>query len=116
MWSSKGDRLQRLIADSRGFETHAESPEAPDGESPGSSILWSQVGAVKRITTRPRTTVSRRTSTETQILRRELVFFDRAGNELLRVEDALDPPDRYKLFLESIPRWTGLRISEETRH
>jgi hypothetical protein len=24
----------------------------------------------------------------------------------------LDPPDRYQRFLESIPRWTGLKVEQ----
>jgi hypothetical protein len=130
MWAAKGDKLQRFVADSHGFDTRAESPDdasAPQEASPpggiGDSadrvlrwkIAWSQVGAVKRVETRPRITNSRRNSTDAPV-RRELIFLDHDGQELLRIDDGLDPPERYKLFLESIPRWTGLEVKEEHIH
>ena len=123
MWAAGDNQLQRFVADSQGFDTHAErpcsppeaavsAPLSPDGEDglPCERILWSQVGAVKRIERRPRTSNSRRNSLDRPTTR-ELVFFDRSGHELLRIDDALDPPERYKLFLESIPRWTGLPVT-----
>lgn len=127
IWAAKGDKLQRFVADSHGFDTHAGSPDdasAPMEASPPGSITnstnrlpywkiaWSQVGAVKRVETRTRITNTRRNSTEAPV-RRELIFFDHEGQELLRIDDGLDPPERYRLFLESIPRWTGLEVKEE---
>jgi hypothetical protein len=44
--------------------------------------------------------------------RHELVLLDRKDEELLNVDDPLEPPDRYQRFLESIPRWTGLQVQE----
>ena len=129
-WAAKGDKLQRFVADSHGFDTHAETPDdasepkeafptgsVGDSEDrlPLSKIAWSQVGAVKRVVTRPRTTNSRRNSTEAPV-RRELIFLDRDGQELLKIDDGLDPPERYKLFLQSIPRWTGQEIKEVRMH
>jgi hypothetical protein len=122
IWAAKGDKLQRFVADSHGFDTRAESPD--DASAPQEAIrdsadrllrwkiAWSQVGAVKRVETRPRITNSRRNSTDAPV-RRELIFLDHNGQELLRIDDGLDPPERYKLFLESIPRWTGLEVKEE---
>ena len=57
-------------------------------------------------------TNTRRNTLEAPV-RRELIFLDHGGQELLRIDDGLDPPERYKLFLNSIPRWTGLEIEEE---
>ena len=127
IWAAKGDKLRRFVADPHGFDTHAESPSdasAPnEAFPPGSSrnsenrlpcwrIVWSQVGAVKRVETRTRVTNLRRNSTDAPV-RRELVFLGHDGQELLRIDDGLDPPERYKLFLESIPRWTGLDVKTE---
>ncbi len=123
IWAAKGEKLQRFAADSRGFDTHAESPadspEADMKESGNSDdltlrwkIAWSEVGAVKRIVKRAPSTSTRRNSLDAPV-RRELVFLDRKGRELLRIADGLEPAERYKLFLQSIPRWTGLEITEE---
>ncbi len=118
---ARGERVKRYIADARGFEEHSDlsdtrpSVESEDGEEYRSSIAWPEVGAVKRIETRTRGS-SGRASRPERTLKRELVFFDLKGKQLMSVDDGLDPPERYKLFLESIPRWTGLQVKEERKH
>ncbi len=121
LYQAPAQRAQRYVADSHGFDTgeqfpsHLEESEAERLKAKldwTPRIEWSQVGAVKRVTARVTGSTSRRTSTDRPAPRRYLVFFGRDGKELLRIDDQLDPPERYKLFLESIPRWTGLQIQE----
>jgi hypothetical protein len=126
---SMGQKLERVVADSSGIqvftgacdlppptlpETEARGlppsvlPEADTSElaEPETRVSWAQVDAVRLVERHVRTTVSHRSGANT-LYRRELVLLDHDGNELLNIEEPLDPPDRYKLFLETLPRWTG---------
>jgi hypothetical protein len=119
---ARGENVRRYIADAHGFEERSGLPgtelsdQEDKAEETRTKIAWSEVGAVKRIESRTRgSSVSRNYRTE-KVLKRELVFFGRKGERLLAVDDGLDPPDRYRLFLESIPRWTGLAIAKERKY
>ncbi len=109
---SLGQTMVRYSADAQCFIEYSGVPDEPDGIK----VAWSEVGAVKRIELWTKGTSGVRTSHPSQFIERRLVFFDREGKELLWVRDDLDPPERYKLFLESIPRWTGLKITEERNY
>ncbi len=120
LYQTPTQRAQRYVADSHGFDTGEQFPNTLDQRTAArlkakldwtARIEWSQVGGVKRVRARVTGTTSRN-STNRPTPRRYLVFFGRDGKELLRIDDQLDPPERYKLFLESIPRWTGLQIQE----
>jgi membrane protein YdbS with pleckstrin-like domain len=103
-------KLERVVADAHGMEVRTEIRGASVVET---KVNWGQVGAVKRVAVyMKRVSTSRTRGPETPI-RSEFVLLDREGGELLNIEDALDPPDKYKLFLESIPRWTGLPVQNE---
>lgn len=111
-------KLERVVADSSGIRVITETRGLTDSEilggrtrdltKPETTVGWGQVGAVKRVEVKMRR-VSRQ-QTSTTLVRREFVLLDREGNELLNIEEPLDPPDRYQRFLESIPRWTGLQV------
>lgn len=102
-------RLERVVADARCIEVSTEARGASVRET---LVAWTQVGAVKRREVHINRTISRDIGRRT-FLRCELVLLDRAGGELLKLSEPLDPPASYKLFLESVPRWTGLPVVNE---
>jgi hypothetical protein len=104
LWETLGNELERVVADSSGVRMlNVRVPE------PITEVAWRDVGAVKTKTVLVGG-VTHRSGTGTT--RHELVLLDRQGEELLKVDDPLEPPDRYQRFLESIPRWTGLQVQE----
>ena len=103
-----GQKLERVIADAQGIEVRTEARGAI---VPGDKVAWAQVGAVKRVSVYVKK-ISRGGGSS-EFARREFVLLDRGGEELLNLEDPLDPPDKYQRFLETIPRWTGLPVKEE---
>ena len=104
LWATLGERLERVVADSNGVRVLNVRLDDPIAV-----VAWREVGAVKR-KTRIIGGVTHRPGTGTT--RHEFVLLDRKGEELLKVDDPLHPPDRYRRFLESIPRWTGLQVQE----
>jgi hypothetical protein len=99
-WNQK---KEVIIADRNGIEVRAAGQMID-------KVEWSQVGTVKILTIeyrRSRTAIA--TSKD-----RYFLLEDRSGNELFRAEAPLDPPEAYKLFLDSVPSWTGLKILHET--
>jgi hypothetical protein len=109
-----GQKLERVVADSKGIMVLTESRglKIPGDTDPETRVEWKQVGAVRRVEVRRKTTVSHRSSLENDSVRHEFVLLDHKGRELLDIEEPLDPPERYKLFLDSIPRWTGLQVEQ----
>jgi hypothetical protein len=104
LWATLGGRLERVVADSSGVRVlNVRVPE------PITEVAWADVGAVNR-KTRIIGGVTHRPGTGTT--RHEFVLLDRKGEELLKIDDPLEPPDRYRRFLESIPRWTGLQVQD----
>ena len=104
LWEALGNELERVVADSSGVRVlNVRVPE------PITEVAWRDVGALKRKTVKVGG-VTHQPGTGTT--RHELVLLDRKGEELLNVDDPLEPPDRYQRFLESIPRWTGLQVQE----
>jgi hypothetical protein len=104
LWMTLGERLERVVADSSGVRVLNVRIEDPI-----TVVAWEEVGAVKRqtvivggVTHRPGTGTTRH----------EFVLLDRKGEELLKVDEPLKPPDRYQRFLESIPQWTGLQVQD----
>jgi hypothetical protein len=73
-------------------------------------VRWKEVGAVKDVMV-----IRRQTSRKERevTVHRYLLFLDRSGVELLTLP-VLDPPDSFKLLLDSIPAWTGLEIRAES--
>lgn len=116
---SMGQKLERVVADSSGIEVFTETrgitpPILPDADmreltEPETRVKWAQVGAVQLVERHVKSTVSHRSGVKT-LYRREFVLLDHDGKELLNIEEPLAPPDRYKLFLETIPRWTGRQV------
>ena len=109
VFTTMGEKLERVMADAAGIEV---GTEVQGSHADREKIAWGQVGTVKRVRTYVRKT--RSAGGGTALLRQELVLLDRAGDELLTLADPLDPPEQYRRFLESIPRWTGLPVQEET--
>ena len=104
LWETLGEKLERVVADSNGVRVLNVRVEDPI-----TVVAWREVGTVKR-QTRIIGGVTHRPGTGTT--RHEFVLLDRKGEELLKVDDPLHPHDRYRRFLESIPRWTGLQVQE----
>jgi hypothetical protein len=104
-----GQKLERIVADSNGIEVLTETRGISVSEN---KVAWKQVGAVKRVEVYMKKKMQNGGDT---LERREFVLMDQNGQELLNIEEPLDPPDRYKLFLESIPRWTDLQVREEKK-
>ncbi|MEN6604046.1 MAG: hypothetical protein ABFD86_16685 [Bryobacteraceae bacterium] len=89
------------VADAQGIETR---------DLTGSTrVAWKDVGAVKSVERR----VRRYRSSLTNLVARYLLLEDRAGEELLRLED-VTPPEAYQRFLAAIPAWTGQPVRQET--
>ena len=82
-------------------------PEKVEVES--EKVAWSQVGAVKRIESYLEQS-GKSTGSHTVFMKREFLILDRGGEELLSLEDPMDPPENFRRFLESIPRWTGVPV------
>ena len=123
LYIAMGQKLERVVADSSGITVLTDTsriniPEYADAETrkamaePDERIEWKQVAAVKRIEVRRKTVTSHRNSLENDKTRHEFVLFDHEGKELLKIEEPLAPSDRYQRFLESIPRWTGLKVEQ----
>jgi hypothetical protein len=123
LFISLGQKLERIVADSIGITVLTDTnridiPEYADAEArkamaePDERIEWKQVSAVKRTEARRKTVTSHRNSLENDKVRHEIVLFDREGKELPKIDEPLDPPDRYQRFLESILRWTGLKVEQ----
>ena len=118
---SMGQKLQRVEADSSGIQVFTETrgfrpqdlPESGTSEldDPESNVKWAQVGAVRLVRKYTKSSNSRRSGTST-LVSSNFVLLDHNGKELLSISEPLAPPDRYKLFLESIPRWTGHQVEE----
>jgi hypothetical protein len=104
LWVTLGERFERVVADASGVRVLNVRVEDPI-----TVVAWADVGAVKRMTTMVGG-VTHRPGTGTT--RHEFVLLDRKGEELLNIDEPLQPPDRYQRFLESIPRWTGLPVQD----
>ena len=104
-----GQKLERIVADANGIEVLTEARGVSISET---KVVWKQVGAVKRVEVYVKKKM--RDGGDT-LERREFVLLDWDGRELLNIEEPLDPPDRYKLFLETIPRWTDLQVKNERK-
>jgi hypothetical protein len=95
-------RNERIVAGAGGIEWRRK----PDPRG----VRWKEVGAVKDVMV-----IRRQTSRKERevTVHRYLLFLDRSGVELLTLP-VLDPPDSFKLLLDSIPAWTGLEIRAES--
>lgn len=113
-------QLERVVADSSGVVVLTETRGIAAGgvldagaralAAPETRVAWQQVGAARRVETSMRR--SSRQGGGSATLKHEFVLLGRQGEELLSIEEPLDPPDRYRCFLESIPHWTGLEVED----
>ena len=134
MMLARDKKIDRIIADANGIEIQnkildqvslgedkpdlsAQEREELEEMRHETKVAWQEVGAVKLVNVYHRQVESRGAGTHRRFAGRELVLFDHHGTALMRLKDPLVPPQAYKRFLDSIPRWTKLTIQEasETR-
>jgi hypothetical protein len=100
-WSQK---KEIIVADRNGIEVRAEGKVID-------KVGWNQVGKVKILKIEHRKSRTAIATSED----RYFILEDPKGEELFRAEDPLSPSEAYTLFLDSIPAWTGLKITRVTK-
>lgn len=104
--SAWADWNARLIASPAGIELR------------GSAALqtrfgWDRLAAVRQVEHWARPHPSKPAGT--YVARRTLLFIDRQGVSLLEVDEPLRPPELYRAFLDAVPAWSGVAVTQERR-
>ena len=126
---ARDKKIDRIVADANGIEIQNKILDTSSIEEDGpalspqemeeleemrheTKVAWREVGAVKMVAIYRSHVESRGAGTHRRFAGRELVLYSHNGKALMRLEDPLDPPQAYRRFLDSIPRWTKLTIQE----
>jgi hypothetical protein len=126
---ARDKKIDRIVADANGIEIQnkildavslgEDKPDLSPQEKEEleeirheTKVAWKEVGAVKLVSIYHYHVESRGAGSHRRFAGRELVLYGHNGKALMRLNDPLDPPQAYRRFLDSIPRWTKLTIQE----
>lgn len=96
---------ERIVADATGVKVGSNSLDQR-------SVTWAEVETVRILELWTR---SKSGNTLPRFISSHLVFEDKTGKELLKIEEPLVPEDRYRVFLDAVPGWTGRPVVREKR-
>lgn len=109
-WGAGSEWRRRLVVSPTGLELR-------HGARVDASLRWDQVARVtltEQWGSRWRSGSS--FSSETYLMKRQLVFGDAQGNPLLELPEPLRPAEAYRCLLNAVPTWTGgVRVMREIR-
>lgn len=106
LWDAINEHGARVVADARGVQQHDRGGTK--------SVQWSRVARIRHVEhwadDNPNEVGGRRS-----VRRRQLVFSDARGNDVLTLLLPLRPAEANAAFLASLPVWTGHPIETERR-